>query len=476
MNKYDRQIRLWSKIGQDALQNARILVIGLNTASIEAVKCVALAGLGHVTLFDTRNVDEADVVSNFFVDSDDISKPIALAAQRLLAELNPDIEIVGTVNEPDWQGFDLICVANAPKERVVQLWSSTNVPIVTVTDFGFYSTVGSFYRQFTSFQTHPLSLVDLRFGKDNVWPEYQEYIESLDFDAMDDYQRGNVPYCAILAKFADSLGLPSTSSEKASLRDAIKKQARPNDENWSEALKQAFKVWSPIVPSNLQSIFKQVDPNLDHHPTEFWLMAAALREFHNELKTLPVSGVLPDMKTDTQSYVRIQNIYKEKALADYQRFTAFLEPLCEKYHLPLPDEEVRKTFCRNCRHLIVINGKSPEDYYLKNIQESQGDPERAPFLDIYYALEFASRTQQSGDRYWSNDEQTKQEFEKKMAQAHLEADVSEIVRSSGGELNSIASIAGAMAAQEITKQVLKQYIPLQHMVVYDGINSSSCTF
>ena len=66
-NKYDRQLRLWGALGQKALSEARICVLGSGALAAEALKNLVLPGVGHVTLVDDARVTAADVANNFFV-------------------------------------------------------------------------------------------------------------------------------------------------------------------------------------------------------------------------------------------------------------------------------------------------------------------------------------------------------------------------------------------------------------------------
>ena len=52
--KYDRQLRLWAASGQDALENAHVLLLnsGPGTVGIEALKNLILPGIGKFTIVD----------------------------------------------------------------------------------------------------------------------------------------------------------------------------------------------------------------------------------------------------------------------------------------------------------------------------------------------------------------------------------------------------------------------------------------
>ena len=52
----------------------------------------------------------------------------------------------------------------------------------------------------------------------------------------------------------------------------------------------------------------------------------------------------------------------------------------------------------------------------------------------------------------------------------------EVARGQGGELHTISAITGGLLAQEIVKLVTGQYVPIDNVCVYDGINSRSQVF
>ena len=99
-------------------------------------------------------------------------------------------------------------------------------------------------------------------------------------------------------------------------------------------------------------------------------MCKALREFvtvdNNGL--LPQSGVLPDMTADTESYINLQNIYRQQALHDAD----IVYRKCQKYlhELGLAEDAISeqsvRLFCREAAGLCVVRGSKICDEYEKN--------------------------------------------------------------------------------------------------------------
>lgn len=92
--KYDRQLRLWGSHGQQALEDAHILLInsGSGTVGVETLKNLVLPSIGKFTIYDSSVVTEADLGVNFFLDEETLGKSRAESCVKLLVELNPDVK------------------------------------------------------------------------------------------------------------------------------------------------------------------------------------------------------------------------------------------------------------------------------------------------------------------------------------------------------------------------------------------------
>lgn len=95
--KYDRQLRLWAASGQQALEDANILL--LNSAAgvvgIETLKNLILPGVGQFTIVDEAKVQESDLGVNFFLAEDSLGKSRAQETRNYLRELNPEVKGYG---------------------------------------------------------------------------------------------------------------------------------------------------------------------------------------------------------------------------------------------------------------------------------------------------------------------------------------------------------------------------------------------
>lgn len=91
--KYDRQLRLWAASGQQALEEAHVLLVnsGPGVVGVEALKNLILPGIGNFTIVDDAIVTEADLGVNFFLDEGSLGRWRAEESWKLLLELNPDV-------------------------------------------------------------------------------------------------------------------------------------------------------------------------------------------------------------------------------------------------------------------------------------------------------------------------------------------------------------------------------------------------
>lgn len=89
--KYDRQLRIWGTHGQQALETARICVLGSGCTATEALKNLVLGGIAGFTVVDDATVQTSDLGSNFLLESASLGVPRAAAVTELLAELNEGV-------------------------------------------------------------------------------------------------------------------------------------------------------------------------------------------------------------------------------------------------------------------------------------------------------------------------------------------------------------------------------------------------
>ncbi|VDM70944.1 unnamed protein product [Strongylus vulgaris] len=122
----------------------------------------------------------------------------------------------------------------------------------------------------------------------------------------------------------DEQAFPDTYAKRKQFLDVLWKMRRegesgsPDAENFIEA--------RTALPRSLQrsEVPRRVSEILMDHKCDdtskcaqpFWIICAALRRFVDAHGVLPLSGILPDMTSDSKRYSHLASIFREKALAD----------------------------------------------------------------------------------------------------------------------------------------------------------------
>ncbi|HGY1191521.1 TPA: molybdopterin-synthase adenylyltransferase MoeB [Citrobacter braakii] len=95
MRRYNRQIILrgFDFEGQEALKDARVLVVGVGGLGCAATQYLAGAGVGHLTLLDFDTVSVSNLQRQTLHSDATVGQPKVLSARDALARINPYIAI-----------------------------------------------------------------------------------------------------------------------------------------------------------------------------------------------------------------------------------------------------------------------------------------------------------------------------------------------------------------------------------------------
>jgi len=127
---YDRQIRLWGMEAQKRMRNAAVLVVKVKGVATEALKNIALAGVGSLIVVDGEAVTEEDLGAGFFFRDEDVGKNRAEVALPRIKSLNPLVDVEAWPHSPssDPDHFesivkrvDMVCVTDWDKDGLLHL-------------------------------------------------------------------------------------------------------------------------------------------------------------------------------------------------------------------------------------------------------------------------------------------------------------------------------------------------------------------
>ncbi|KAL3427328.1 ThiF family protein [Phlyctema vagabunda] len=504
--KYDRQLRLWGGQGQQALEDAHILLLnnGAGTVGIETLKNLVLPGIGRFTILDEATVTEADLGVNFFLDEEQLGQPRAVACTALLRELNPDVAGEGVHLSKNGlaeflqtqESITLILFSFPIEPSALSILEAYGrkhkVPLVSVHSAGFYS----YFRivlpgTFPIVDTHPDSTATTDLRLLNPWPELTKFAEeqTADIDNLSAFDHGHVPYIALLLHYLHEWkekhgSMPSAYKEKTAFRETVSAAMRSDtpeggEENFEEAISAVLKTVSlPSLASSVKEVL-EFEPQTEDVDSDFWIIARAIKEFHTKHDQLPLPGSVPDMKTQSTIYVKLQNIYKAKARQDVAEVLETVRSHPRGKEIDVTEVEV---FCKNAAFVKLIHGSDQPPANLGTLakREFQSDEDAAAWngplslLPIFLALHATSHdsSASSSDIIATIDKT----IPDASSNPRVEKIAQEVARAAGGELHNISSLTGGMVSQEIIKIITKQYIPIDNTCVFDGITSRAQVF
>lgn len=511
--KYDRQLRLWAASGQRALEESHVLLVVGNTtgsnssvAGVETLKNLILPSIGHFTIADSADVTEADLGINFFLEDSSLGKPRAEETTKFLQELNPDVE-GHSISEPleQWlsnqdslRPYNLILLcAPLPQQQLQRLSTyalEQSIPLVYVKSQGFFSTSSiQLPAEFPIVDTHPdpETVQDLRLLK--PWDELKTAEKELgDLTPMSDHDHGHVPWLLLLLRYLEEWRQlhdgkdPSDFKEKTEFRSFVRGKARTNnpeggEENFDEACAAVLKSISPpSVGSGCRDMFAMHScTNLTQSSPNFWLIANAIKQFYDRHAVLPLPGALPDMKATSAGYIKLQTIYKSKARADVADVTDTVRKLELSLTRPassqIPVSEIEQ-FCKNASFVRVLTNPSRQP--LPELRLQQGDSKTLAKLpamltnfqsisEVFLAMNVDTIPSSALSELKALEDM----IEGGTLEDRIDKAIEEVRRTQGNEMHNTSSITGGIVAQEAIKLLTRQYVPVDGVVIWDGIRS-----
>ncbi|KAF8466212.1 hypothetical protein BDZ91DRAFT_725792 [Kalaharituber pfeilii] len=533
--KYDRQLRLWGANGQQALEASHICLVNATATGCEVLKNLILPGIGKFTIVDDAVVTAADLGVNFFLEESCVGRPRAESTCQYLAELNPDVQgayINDSISSlittnPTFitdNGVNVLLLCSPLPTAIIHnlQHSYPEVAIFNVYSLGFLASLRISLPELCIVETHPDSLVDLRLY--NPWPELEAYAEDCtrDIETMNEHQHGHIPYLVLLLYYLDQWKkthngeLPTSYKDKNEFKKLILAGMRTDvpggsEENFEEAVAAVMNSLRPhVISSWTQEVLQDEScRELNRNSNHFWIIARAVMDFVSDPQQgngqLPLSGAVPDMKAESRDYVRLQNLYRQKAAHDVEMVTLNVTRILAALELPpteISQEEIalwckHANFVRMVRYRSLAQEWEVDEHHAKAIStDLMNNPDS--LTPIYIALRayqsFLDTTFSTSSPATVHPDlptdvpilvshahaylqrvatllSSPPDFLGEEAEQKIEQWIQEIVRYGGAEIHNIASMAGGIVAQEVIKVCTRQYVPVNNTTVLDGVGS-----
>jgi len=405
-----------------------------------------------------------------------------------LAELNDNVDACADTrdvadvlaSDPSYfLGFSLIITHNLTPVLLTRLadllWRNpSSAPLIPVRSAGF---LAEFFVQFHTheiIESHTETAPSLRIDK--PFPALLQAVQALDFDSMDTTDHGHVPYVYILVRALEDWkaaheGLPpQTHAEKQEFKSILNAQRRtPDEENFEEAVAQAYRAWTPTtVPPHLIELFSDTT---FVSSTPFGHLLAALRSFSERPPhVLPLTAALPDMKSDTESYVRLQNLYRTQAAEEREQFRSLL-------HTPIESELV-DLFVKNAHGVQLLKGAryGSLDASPEKLDTHLGGQTRETATHLAFSALDAWRSSPPRQTGGPTERELRDHVaafvsDTEVGEKEVSDAIGEIVRAPTADLPNVAAFLGGIVAQEAIKMITRQYIPINGYCVIDLVGT-----
>ncbi|CAJ0931450.1 unnamed protein product, partial [Mesorhabditis belari] len=524
--RYDRQLRLWGNEGQSSIEAAAICILGADALATEIGKSLVLAGVGSIVIIDGEFVTDDDLGSNFFYEDAQLGQQRGQAAASLLQELNPSVKVSGIDAQiTKLQGqdilaygkFSLVIATNLLESRAAILSDEifqAGIPFINCRTYGL---VG--YIRVSAAEHHIMNTRTENprpdFRLDAPFPELVALFDELDFGAMDHEKFKHTPYIFLLMQALkmfrenkkDPQAFPKSYAERKQIVELISSLSHSqglDEENLEEAVAAVNRCMHPtLIPSSVQEIFDSPKCSENTKTTDpFWMICYALKQFVERHGYLPVSDSLPDMSSDSKSYARLLNAFRQKAEQDAEEMLELTREVEQTRGTEalISQEQCRK-FCKGSRFVAILRGTpikhDMENGWNKAVEElstSHGEDNDVAPITWFILLRAADRFMEVKKRHpgtngvpmsldvalLSNcvaeviaDSNVK---EKTIAAGNVPRKaIEEFCRFGSSFPHVTAALIGGIVAQEAIKLTTNQYIPLNDTLIINLHSQKSWT-
>ncbi|CUS49616.1 LAQU0S24e00386g1_1 [Lachancea quebecensis] len=437
MDKFDRQLRLWGKHGQQVLSKAQICIVGSTLLASEILKNLVLPGATKFHLIKENSY----VKLNSFLNVEDLK---SLNESADFEEEIWDADLMG--NQEYWQHFDLI-ILTTRKKLLRDKLTCLSIPPMLVCSWNEFDGYVSFVSQEPHFviESHRQhKFPDLRLDKP---PQpILDFYESIKPSQLNQEQLSSLPFAVIIYHVLKSLNRSHVKVNRSSLRSEIRKlhnKVMPGSEclNFIEAERYSYLGLqnSQKIPDNVLECISLASPEpAVTFNSMFTGLVSSLKEYlkhPSSERQLPLSGVIPDMESSSEMYNAIQKAYLRRAAKDLNLFAE----IAASHTTGIPFSHV-KLFCNNVQNVRAVKTavRIPTEEDCSSVEKS--NPAAATIL--------RKLINSNAD----------------IEATDLSCDKSQI------ELRyyPACSLLAGIVAQEAVKIVTHQFVPNENTLIYDG--------
>lgn len=423
-DRYDRQMMLWGRNGQNILNSSHVCLVshGHELIAMEILKSLILLGIGNITLV-------SDGMRPAFFEWED------------LVDMNCDVH-AHQVSDREamswdreiWNRFSIIvsvCSQGRLLEKIYDMWKNPGglprLVLCYANDrIGYVSLIGEGFHYCLDTSGHRLPDLWL----DAMWNELQEFHSSFRLSELTAEELCKVPYTVLLVKALERLRTSGDRITRTSVAETIEKIHEEliggivsQDLNFKEAIQNGFVLSniSSSMPSEIATILENISSGYESEVDKYFVgVIRAVKRFVEMRGRLPVSGILPDMECSTNFFNMQRIIYERKSQEDQNIVVGLL------YNQDIPASFI-KLIVEHVRKLKVI--------------------ELAGLPSLF------------------------EEYENETFHSLLCSQFSNTASKHGNP--SVSAVIGGLASQECIKLLTHQYTPVENTLVYDASSNET---
>jgi len=233
---YSRQLYAIGQGAMKSISSSRILISGISGLGLEIAKCLILSGIKSITLHDTENISESDLLSNYYVSNIHIGKNRANSVLEKLSSLNFQVSVktnTDILTEDIIKDHDIVIICDkysVEQNKNNELARKYNIKFIlanTFDDVGFvFCDFGAKFHITDQTGELPKEFIITEF-KDKIITTSEKHclntgdIISINYSSNPDHEFGYVLRDVIVKKIYDSYSFSTTRVHKLNIIGSV---------------------------------------------------------------------------------------------------------------------------------------------------------------------------------------------------------------------------------------------------------------